>query len=529
MKKRLFALALVLTMLLATMTAIGSAASGPEEYSLPLAETETVISFATEDNPQGTVSYTEYLPAWHEFTKRTGIKIEFQVIPSASYNENIQTRLAAGMNLPDLLKLPPDPMQYADSGMIVPMDELINQYAPNIVRLYEDRPEIKSGTTAPDGHIYYLAAVLNARAIVNYQAPVYRQDWLDKLGLQLDTIEDWYAYLTAVRDNDMNDNGDPDDEIPLSASSFSHLAIFAWSYGLMLDYSDTGAEYEYWQADEDGKVFCMWTDPRLKDWLTEMNKWYAEGLIDKDVIGNQPSDAYQAKVTNNMVGAASHFSMMTPQWTTNMSETFPDAYWEVAYPPKGPRGDRALLRERAVSSEIYAISKDCKDPALVMKMLDYIYANPEGQLLMGNFGIEGVTFEYVDGMPKFTELISGDPRGDGAAQWEFGINGTWPRILMPEIIQNRFFKFPQSANANDAAMNYQVASFPNIIPTKDENQALKNMLADITTYRQEMITKFVIGTEPLDNFDKYVSTINAMGIEELLQIKQTQYNRVTAQ
>ena len=211
-----------------------------------------------------------------------------------------------------------------------------------------------------------------------------------------------------------------------------------------------------------------------------------------------------------------------------MNAEFPNAYWEVAYPPIGPRGDQALVRERAVNEvELYAITRDCKDPELVMQMLDYIYANREGQLLIGNCGIEGVSYEFdEDGKFRYLPLIADDPRGDGAAIWEFGSNGYWPRILMREIIEFRFFRFPQHENASDAAAKFQVPAFPAIIPSREENQKITSLLADITTYRQEMTTKFIIGTEPLENFGRYVDTINAMGMEELLAIKQEQYDRV---
>jgi putative aldouronate transport system substrate-binding protein len=500
-------------------------AARPEPYTLPFVQEETVLTFATHDNLAGTVSYADYLPAWVEFTKRTGIKIDFQVVPQASYNENIQTRLAAGISLPDFLMLPPDPMQYADSGVIIPIDGYIDQYAPNIVQLFKDKPDIKSATTAPDGHIYYICNVTNARAIVNYETVLYRKDWFEELGLtELVSLEDWHAFLTAARDGDLNGNGD---EIPLTCQNFAQLRVFAWAFGLKLEMGDSGSEMEYWQIGDDDKVGCAWTDPLLKDWLVLMNKWYGENLIDKDVTGDQPSDKFQSKATENLAAAAITSSMWTPQWTTNMQQNYPGAYWEVAYPPKGPSGTQMLLKERPMSGERFAVSKDCKNPELTIKAMDYMYANREGQLLVGNCGIEGVSYTMVDGKPKFTPMIADDPRGDGTAIWEFGSNGPWPKILMRELIENRFFHFPQSENARDAAEKYQIESFPYIIATKEENQKLTSMLADITTYRKEMIVNFITGKEPIDNFNVFVSTLEDMGIGELIALKQAQYDRVT--
>ncbi|NMA84845.1 MAG: hypothetical protein GX962_13400, partial [Epulopiscium sp.] len=44
-------------------------------------------------------------------------------------------------------------------------------------------------------------------------------------------------------------------------------------------------------------------------------------------------------------------------------------------------------------------------------------------------------------------------------------------------------------------------------------------------YVEQMIAKFLIGDEPIDNFDKFVSTLESMNLNELLKIKQDVYDR----
>ena len=50
-------------------------------------------------------------------------------------------------------------------------------------------------------------------------------------------------------------------------------------------------------------------------------------------------------------------------------------------------------------------------------------------------------------------------------------------------------------------------------------------LTDIETYVKEMHIKYITGSESLDTFDSYLSTLKSMGIEDLLEIKQAQYDR----
>ena len=50
--------------------------------------------------------------------------------------------------------------------------------------------------------------------------------------------------------------------------------------------------------------------------------------------------------------------------------------------------------------------------------------------------------------------------------------------------------------------------------------------AVVHTYAKEMISKFLLGTEPLSKWDEYVATINEMGADKLLAAYESAYNRV---
>jgi putative aldouronate transport system substrate-binding protein len=53
-------------------------------------------------------------------------------------------------------------------------------------------------------------------------------------------------------------------------------------------------------------------------------------------------------------------------------------------------------------------------------------------------------------------------------------------------------------------------------------------MTDITTYASEMAIKFILGVEPLDGFDKYVTQIEQMGIDDAIKIKQAALDRYNA-
>jgi putative aldouronate transport system substrate-binding protein len=45
------------------------------------------------------------------------------------------------------------------------------------------------------------------------------------------------------------------------------------------------------------------------------------------------------------------------------------------------------------------------------------------------------------------------------------------------------------------------------------------------TYVEQMEAKFITGVEPLSNWDKYVKTLEGMGVEEYVKVYQDAYDR----
>lgn len=66
--------------------------------------------------------------------------------------------------------------------------------------------------------------------------------------------------------------------------------------------------------------------------------------------------------------------------------------------------------------------------------------------------------------------------------------------------------------------------FPQMLGTPDQVSKIASIKADLETYRDEMLLKFIMGQESLDNFDQYVETLNKLGLQEMLSIYQEQYD-----
>lgn len=151
----------------------------------------------------------------------TNVHIVWDQIPQAEYDEKKNLLLAAaasaGSELPDgffgkFSLSASDLVTYGSQGILIPLNDLIDQYAPNLKALFEAHPEIKSMVTAPDGNIYSTPYVQQGEDGTIASNMMINVTWLERLGLEKPTtMEELKAVLTAFRDLDANGNGDPHD------------------------------------------------------------------------------------------------------------------------------------------------------------------------------------------------------------------------------------------------------------------------------------------------------------------------------
>ncbi|MNY81712.1 hypothetical protein D3C86_2234170 [compost metagenome] len=50
-------------------------------------------------------------------------------------------------------------------------------------------------------------------------------------------------------------------------------------------------------------------------------------------------------------------------------------------------------------------------------------------------------------------------------------------------------------------------------------------MSDVNTYTQEMITKFIMGAEPIENYDNFIRKLKSIGAEDAVKIMQSALDR----
>ena len=155
--------------------------------------------------------------------------------------------------------------------------------------------------------------------------------------------------------------------------------------------------------------------------------------------------------------------------------------------------------------------------------MDYVWGSQESQDLR-YWGIEGVTYDVVDGEKVFKDEIVHSPKG--AIGQMRGLGG-WPNYLGFESGEAflGMFKgtYPEQAHAELSP--YLRDQVPVLLGTPEEDAIYQQYYADLETYIKESTIGFITGTKSIDEWDSYVQTCYDMGLAEVLEVRQAWWDR----
>lgn len=508
MKRTVISLLLALCLLI---TGVGFA-----EATLPIGDgVNDSINFMTQEGWYAAVSMGDNLEIWQAIEEVTGVKVNWDV--PADYSSVYTTRIASGNLDADIVRVNVgDVPVFAADGYAMALDDLIAEYAPNIQKVLEEDPELKNLMTSPDGHIYFIAeSAKDVNDLVMPTALYIRKDWLDALELEVPTtLDEWHSVLTAFKNTDLNGNGVAD-EIPFSGMSLSGIASrFASAVDLPVG-------VEQWWYDADGQTYNVYASDAYIEILTEMAKWYAEGLIDPEL--NRTETDFQSLVSTNTVGAFKHLAERENQYNNLLSTSGHTGEYVLVVPPQGSTETVQALK-RSPFFGAYIIPYNAENAVLAIQWIDFVWGTEQG-VTFNEFGIEGKSYEVVDGEKVFTDFVMNNPNGldqYNALRSMGAANNCLARTPAEVYI---------ALHRNDNAVSYaqsvdMIEPFPTqIIVTDDEQEILSAYLNDLNTYCSEGIVKFLTGVNAMEEYQTFVDGMAGYGLEDVMSVRQAQLDR----
>ena len=484
---------------------------------------------------------------WYE--EYTNVHINWITVNSSEANEKLNTSLASG-DYPDMYLVglgTGDLYLYAEDGVIMPLDELIDEHGFYIKQIMDQNPGVREQVTAPDGHIYELFNLRFNSLETTPKMWVYKE-WLEAYekatgkGMPT-TTEEFKDLLIYFRDNDMNGNGDSTDEIPLTGTYHYGPDGQDPVYYLMSPFTVCPhSGLSFFLTNEDGsEIECVATRDEFREGLKYMHDLYAEGLLVEETY---VQDLFQFRALTSVPKSAVTVGCASAPYpyrllTKNADPTYVGFMdYEPIPPLEGPEGLRqAWATPYDQMSLSCFIPTTCSNPEVAIKWLDYWYS-PEGNYWEEYYGQEGVHWEWAD-EPSFGG-------GDRSVKMLVEIGATqniyWPTYWGANYIVTRdsFDNKAAADTATDANLvgllaqdiydPYVIHSFwPQIVWNDDQDlideyAELNGLFTDTLT---ERITEFVVGRNRDINSDAdweaFKAELDKMGLDRYIEVLREYY------
>lgn len=452
------------------------------------------------------IDWTNYQ---NDFAEKRNLDISSGDLPDAIHNDG-----ASDVEL----------MNWAKQGVIVPVEDLIDDYMPNLKKILDENPEYRSLITAPDGHIYSfpwieeLGEDKESIHSVNDMAWI-NTEWLDKLGLTMpETTDDLIKVLEAFKTQDPNGNGKAD-EIPISFINDGGNEDFKVLFGSFGE----GDNDDHIVVSNDGIVDFTADNESYKEAVKFMRSLYEKGLIDTEAF-EQDWNSYVSKGGDQVFGL--YFT-----WDKN-NVTGDNENYDILPVLAGPDGQKNVTRTNNIgfSRDRMVITSANQNLELTAKWIDAQY-NPL-QSVQNNWGTYGDSeqqniFEFDEANQMLKHLpLEGTAPTEIRQKTEVGgplaiLDSYYGSVTtMPDdakwrldILKENYVPYMNNDNI-----------YPKVFMEEKDLDRLAQIEADMKDYvtrkRSEWITKGGIDTE----WDSYKAELEKYGLSEYLSIKQTYYD-----
>jgi putative aldouronate transport system substrate-binding protein len=513
------------------------ATKAPEKPAEPTTPPEPVAIRIFTNQPSSfdftTNSFTK------EVEQNFNLKITWETTTTdgGSALEKRQLSLASG-DYPDLYLISEyvdpfsqtDLLKYGQQGVFLPLNDLIDQYAPNLKAALEKYPYFKAMTVAPDGKIYGIGHFSECYHCAFIQKILVNTKWRKNLNIEEPkTTEEFKAMLEAFKTKDPNGNGVAD-EIPMVTAIGQGSPVTMLMNAFIYDDLSTHL------IMKDGKVDINANKPEWKEGLLYINSLSKEGLLDPASF-TQNWEGMQ-KIGNAdppILGVGGLFPWYISQTYVNDYDFIP--------PLTGPKGVQySYYTYPGFSGAYFVLTNKASPEAQVaaIKLLDYLFT-PEGELraVWGEEGKdwrkpkEGEIALDKNLTPLYATIPLGTDEKPHNTAWEKIANFYWPADFINSQVQAADIYTPEGFERRlfEATLMYDGKQPKEVFPywaiwvdptLADETAMLKQ---NITDYINQNAVQFITGTKDIEKeWDAYVAGLDALGLSRYLEIMQQSYD-----
>lgn len=492
------------------------------ETGLPIAKESIKLKFVTTKSAQQKKPHEE-MQIVKDFANKTNVSVQWDATTSGQGYSEKKNLMFAGGDLPDAFFGPEtlsddDLVRYGPQGMLIPLEKLIPKYAPRVQEIFDKNPDIKKAVTAPDGHIYSIPTIVEGLENSYGEVLFINKTWLDKLNLAMPTtLDEFEQVLKAFKENDPNGNGKAD-EIPFSFlydNALNGIFSFSGAFGSL----DNSMRLMV----KDGKAEMTSTQKGYKDSIAYLHKLYKQGLIDQEAFTHD-RNVYFAKGRTKGGAVYGVFSGFASQ---NVAGPDYNSQYVLLPPMKGPGGTQlwGQVEPRYFTRSGFAITSANKYPEASLRWINELYQ--EKNAIQWSYGPVGLTIkENPDGTYAY------NPTPQGMSYDEFRHSEAPGNTTATALLMDTISKMEKNESVKLRLEYLDVykpfmknVSYPSMLFEPKDMERLTVLRTDIVNYVKQMQPKWIMNGGVEAEWDGYIKKLEQMGLKEMLQIYQSNYDR----
>ncbi|MFD3261268.1 extracellular solute-binding protein [Paenibacillus lentus] len=465
------------------------------------------------------------------FEEKTSVKIKYERL--VGEKEQKVGVMIAGGDYPDLINTD-QTVKFIDANALLPLEDLIEEHAPNIKRIYGPYWE---RLKANDGHIYALPQVAPTGTPSKGISAAF---WIQKEVLKdagfpkITTFDQYVDVLKAYYKKYPQIDGA--DTIPFEILTYDNRNF---TLTTPMQFLAGGPNDSRALVDPiNNKLSFYQTDENItKRYYAKLNEMYHEGMIDKEAfVANY--EQYLAKLSSGRV-----LGMFDQKWQFQaaMDSLKQQGKTNRIMVPLQLTFDESFKPDYLDVPSLnynqgFSITVNCKDPVGAIKYADYM-ASDEGQILR-NWGVAGEDFTISDEgrfyrTEEQREFFS-DPKNGlktfGNILWFWpGSSGTMPdgnnyeQYRQPEEIAAGYDELDKEIlNAYSVTTYEELFDGPNMarkyfplwsIELSEEGKVFNQKLDDINKKYPPQMVVAKSKAEFEKYWNEYVATVNKLDVQ----------------
>ncbi len=327
-------------------------------------------------------------------TEKTGVKLKTTRPVGGNDESEAVALMIAEQNFPDIIFAKGSAGNLIDAGVMMDMTDLIEEYGPNIKKLYGDEFE-KLKQSADDPSIYQFSAyAVGGEKFKHCGTAQIQWDALKAKDYKLpETLEEMEAMIKDyIAASPTTEDGLDRIGISLSTSDWHWMITLGNPAGFIADGAPDNGQ---WIITDDNKAMYKFRSEKEREYFRWMCRMYNEGILDPD-FATQTHEDYIAKIASGRVVALfdSDWDYQDGEKVLKADGKYGSTYAGLPLTMDKETKCASLMYQGLTTGTGVGITTSCKDPVAAIKFLDFLCSD-EGQVL-NKWGIEGTNYFLDD-------------------------------------------------------------------------------------------------------------------------------------